>query len=94
VKITPFNVLNHELIGLNVELVDCRNKSLEGLKGIVVDETMKTLMVSVSEHDRKRVLKDSCSFIFTLPDGTRVKVIGSSLVARPEDRVKRLVKRR
>jgi len=93
-KITPYNILNHELIGLNVELTGCKNKSLEGVKGMVIDETMKTFLILTSEGSKKRVPKDVCSFIFTLPNGTRVKVDGSLLVARPEDRVKRLIKRR
>lgn len=93
-KITSRNIINHELIGLDVELSECANAQLNGLKGTVVDETMNMLLVECRGGAVKKIPKASCSFIFTLPDNAKVKVKGSLLVARPEDRVKKVVKRR
>ncbi len=42
-KITPRNLLKHELIGLLVEVIDSSHKGFVGISGIVVDETMKTI---------------------------------------------------
>ncbi|MFQ5887627.1 MAG: ribonuclease P protein subunit, partial [Candidatus Hydrothermarchaeales archaeon] len=38
-NLTPKNLVRHELIGLETEVVDSTNHSLVGLKGTVVDET-------------------------------------------------------
>ena len=90
-KITPKNILRHELIGLTVEVHRSRNKYLEGIKGVVVDETMKMLVIE-TERGRKMVQKSVCDFIFTLPDGTKVLVEGKYLVGRPEDRLKKKIR--
>lgn len=39
------NIFYHELIGLELKVVDSLNKSLIGLSGIVVDETRNTLLI-------------------------------------------------
>ncbi len=88
-KITPRNILSHELIGLEVEVLDSRNKSQVGIKGIVLDETMYTLVIGIPGKFRKVILKKIAVFKFRLPDGTLVKVEGKYLVGRPEDRLKK-----
>ncbi len=88
-KITPCNILSHELIGLEVEVLDSRNKSQVGIKGIVLDETMYTLVIGIPGKFRKVILKKIAVFKFRLPDGTLVKVEGKYLVGRPEDRLKK-----
>jgi len=91
-KITPRNILRHEIIGLEIEVAGSTNSSLKGIKGVVIDETMKTLLIETSTGRRVRVPKSTCDFIFRLPDGTRVLVEGRYLVGRPEDRLKRRLK--
>jgi ribonuclease P protein subunit POP4 len=85
------NLVQHELIGLGVEIVSSSNKSQIGLKGTVTDETRQTLTIDVGECDmpEKSLAKDQCIFRFTLPNGQKVKVDGKVLVARPEDRIKK-----
>ena len=39
------NIFYHELIGLELEVIDSSNKSLIGISGIVIDETKKTLKI-------------------------------------------------
>ncbi|MFB6265766.1 MAG: ribonuclease P protein component 1 [Candidatus Nanohaloarchaea archaeon] len=80
----PGNLVRHELIGLNVEVVGCSDPGKEGLKGEVVDETRKTLVIDSGEE--KTVPKDESVFRFELEDG-EVDVDGSLLVARPEERI-------
>ncbi len=90
--ITPKNLVRHELIGLRVRVKKSTNKSLEGIKGVVVDESYNMLHI----HDGKRIKKvpkDVCVFVFTLPDGTKVEVNGKLLVGRPEDRPKKKLPR-
>lgn len=87
-KITPRNILRHELIGLPVEVVEASNKSLLGIKGLVLDETKNTLIIGVPGGEKKTLLKFQAVFLFELPDGIRVRVDGRYLVGRPEERLK------
>ena len=41
------NIFYHELIGLELKVVDSSNPSLIGLCGTVIDETKKTLLIEV-----------------------------------------------
>jgi len=90
--ITARNILRHELIGLDVEVVRASNPSQVSIRGRVVDESRNTLLIQRGDA-RKRVAKQAAVFRFKLPDGTAVEVEGSAIVGRPEDRVKRKLKR-
>lgn len=83
------NILSHELIGLNVRIVASREPTLVNLEGVVVYETKKTLQI-YSKGQLKVAPKDVCRFAFRLPQGNVVEVDGQKLIAKPEDRVKRL----
>lgn len=86
--ITKDNLLRHELIGLQAEIVWSTDSSLVGKKGIVVDETRNTFVLEEA-GDLKVIPKSNADFLFTLPDGKKVKVKGRRIVSRPEDRVKK-----
>jgi len=91
----------HELIGLKVEVVESTNKSQIGAIGTVIDETRQTLTIelekkkiaSIQKPTERSYVKDQCSFRFTLPNGEKVRVDGKVLVARPEDRIKKKLKK-
>ena len=76
----------HELIGLEVEIIDSTSRTLIGLKGFVVDETKNTIVMEVRKME-KRIPKQGTTFRFRI-DGTK-DVIGDRLLHRPEDRTKR-----
>lgn len=78
--------IQHELIGLQAEVIDSTNQSMVGIKGRVVDETMKMLTIDVRGKEKK-IPKDACVLRFSMPDGSKVEVDGKTLVARPEDRI-------
>jgi ribonuclease P protein subunit POP4 len=97
--ITPENVVFHTLIGLETAVVDSSNADMIGIAGTVVDETRNTLIVNSqsssysgdcelgTRFSDKIVPKSHTTFIFGLPDGSRTKIDGGLLVARPEDRI-------
>ncbi|HDJ04907.1 ribonuclease P protein subunit [Candidatus Bathyarchaeota archaeon] len=91
-KVTPA-ILQHEFIGLKAKVVESKNPYYKGIEGRVVDETRNTFTI-LHEGEKKIIVKDVAVFHFTLPDGTVVEVDGRVLVGRPEDRVKRRVRRR
>jgi ribonuclease P protein subunit POP4 len=86
--ITPSNLVRHELIGLEVKVVESTNPSQAGLSGRVVDESRNILTIETSSGVRN-LPKQDCTFSFRLPSGEWVRVEGRLLVARPEDRLKK-----
>lgn len=85
--ITAKNLVRHELIGLDAEVAESRNKTLVGVRGKVVNETKKTLVMR-TKKGIKKIGKATSDFIFTLPDKRKVKVRGKTIELRPEDRIK------
>ena len=67
------------------------NPSNINIRGKVVDETMKTLIIKGT--GLKRVAKKDAIFKFSLND-VAVKVEGKALIGRPEDRVKKQNKKK
>ena len=90
--ITPENLIRHELIGLEVQVAKSENASQAGIRGLVVDET-KNLISIETEKGLKKIQKKGSEFIFTIPDGRKVKVRGVLIAKRHEDRVKIKVKK-
>ncbi len=87
------NIACHELIGLSVTIVEHPDRTLIGRRGLVIDETYKTLVLEDGSR-RIRVLKEHGVFEFTLPSGAKVLVRGIEILGRPEDRLKNIVRRR
>jgi ribonuclease P protein subunit POP4 len=90
--ISPRNILRHELIGLEAGVVKSRNPSHRAVNGVIVDESRKTLVIE-QDGESKRIPKRDATFIIRLPSGL-VEVEGAALYGRPEDRVKKKIKRR
>lgn len=81
-SITPENLPRHELIGLECEVVESEDEGQVGISGEVLDETQSMLRIG-----DKEVEKETGVFRFTLPSGEKVKVDGSLINKRPEERV-------
>ena len=84
---SPTNIARHELIGLDVVVVDAQNKNLIWIKGEIVDETKHSFMIQ-SKNDEKRVLKKGTSFKLII-NNQGIIIKGDILVGRPEDRIKK-----
>jgi len=93
----PYRNINiRELIGLEVTVVAHTDPTIEGLKGRIVDETRNMFLVRSEEKDRK-VMKKGASFEVKVngPKGVAVITLnGDDLVTRPEDRTKKLERRK
>jgi len=90
--ITPLNLIKHELIGLNINIIRDTNPYNKSISGTVIDESRNTLTIKQGDTP-KMVPKRNALFSFTLPSSI-VEVSGTNLVGRPEDRVKKNLKRR
>jgi ribonuclease P protein subunit POP4 len=90
-KVTPA-ILQQEFIGLNARIVRSSHPSYVGIAGKVVDETRNT--VSILHKDKKKIIiKNTAVFHFTFSDGTILEIDGKAIVGRPEDRIKKRVRR-
>jgi ribonuclease P protein subunit POP4 len=87
--ITAENILAHEIIGLDATIVKSSDPTLTGLAGKIVFETKNT--ISIRSGDRTRqVAKAAASTIQIQAQTGACFISGSSLIARPEDRISRL----
>ncbi len=80
------NKLKKEFIGLEVEIQESRNKTLEGLKGCIIDETKNTFRIKTSD-DVKTVMKNTSVFMIG-----KDRICGDKIVKRPHERIKLKVK--
>ncbi|MCX6815705.1 MAG: ribonuclease P protein subunit [Candidatus Aenigmarchaeota archaeon] len=81
------NIVQHELIGLECEVVKAKNKNAIGISGRITDETLKTMVIN-----NKRVFKKGTLFCLNL-EGKKVYIEGDFLATRPEDRIKKRITR-
>lgn len=86
---TRKNIFQHELIGLDAKVIESTNPQLVGKEGVIMNETKNTLTVKENE-DLNVLPKKEITLSVRLPKGEKVKMNGRRLVARPEDRVKKL----
>jgi ribonuclease P protein subunit POP4 len=90
-KITP-DIIRYEFIGAKAKVAKSSNPDCVGVTGKVIDETRNTFTL-LHEGKRKIIIKEPSIFHFSFPDGTVVEVDGKLLVGKPEDRVKRHLRR-
>ena len=74
-----------EFIGLDVEVL---SSPYRGISGRVVDETKNTFTIESAGTERM-VPKPGNEFRFTY-EGKNIDIIGSKIVYRPEDRIKKV----
>lgn len=90
-KVTP-DIIRYEFIGAEAKVAKSTNRSCIGIYGKVIDETRNTFTI-LHNGKRKMIAKNSSIFHFKFSDGTIVEIDGKLLVGRPEDRLKKRVKR-
>jgi len=90
-EITPA-IIQGEFIGLTAKVAQSTQRSNIGIKGKVMDETRNTFII-MCNHEKKTIAKGVSVFHFRMRDGTVVEINGKLLVGRPEDRVKKRIRR-
>lgn len=83
------NILRHELIGLEVSVINSSDPNLVGVSGRIIDETKGTLVIKGKNEKTYIIPKDTSIFKIISADGVEAEVDGIKLVARPEERIKR-----
>jgi len=85
-------ILSYEFIGTTMRITKSTNSSEVGLSGVIVNETRNTFVIAATTGP-KRVAKASITLNFIFQDSTIVEVEGRLLTGRPEDRLKKTVRR-
>jgi ribonuclease P protein subunit POP4 len=90
-KVTP-DIIRAEFIGTEAEVSQSKHPGYVGISGKIIDETRNTITI-LHEGKRKKVIKESAVFHFKFSDGTVVEIDGKLLAGRPEDRLKKRIRR-
>jgi ribonuclease P protein subunit POP4 len=90
-KVTP-DIIRYEFIGSKGKVAKSLHEDYIGCGGKVIGETRNTFTF-LQEGQAKSIIKEFSVFNFTFNDGTVVDIDGKLLVGRPEDRLKKCIKR-
>jgi ribonuclease P protein subunit POP4 len=90
-KITP-DIIRGEFIGTEAKITQSKHDDYVEMSGKIVDETRNTFTL-LDGRKRKTILKESATFRFTFLDGSVVEILGRLLIGKPEDRLKKNVRR-
>jgi ribonuclease P protein subunit POP4 len=90
-KISP-DIINGEFVGTEGRITESRHSGYVGISGKIVDESKNTFTI-MHTATAKSVVKEAAVFRFKISDGTVVEIDGKLLVGKPEDRLKKHVKR-
>ena len=90
-KVTP-DIINGEFIGTEGRIAESRHSGYVGISGEIIDESKNTFTI-LQRGKTKNVIKEAAVFRFRFSDGTVVEIDGKLLVGRPEDRLKKSMKR-
>ncbi len=80
--------IREELIGLNIEITESKNKCAEKTKGTAIDETKNTLIIK-TQKGIKKIIKGQIISLIQEKGGKQKKITGKQIQARPEERIKR-----
>ncbi|MCK4589282.1 MAG: ribonuclease P protein subunit [Nanoarchaeota archaeon] len=76
------NTYPEEIIGKTIEVVESKNSSDVGIRGKIIDETKKTILVKTKKGE-KRLLKSNITFTIN-----HQNIKGKNLLKRSEERIK------
>ncbi len=86
------NIIQDEFIGLKSIVTKSLNLDSVGINGKIINETRNTFTI-LRNNKKKVVIKDTSIFNFEMPDKTIIEIDGKSIMGRPEDRIKKRLRR-
>lgn len=86
------SIVQDEFLGLELTVVKSFNYSNVGITGKVVNETRNTFTI-LQNGEQKVLVKDTSVFGFKMTDETVVEIDGKAIMGRPEDRIKKRLRR-
>jgi len=83
--ITEQNILLHELVGLDAEVIKSTNKDVIGIQGTIIDET-KSMLILDTKKGTKKIQKDHNEWKFS-SNFNEIIVQGNKITKRSNDRL-------
>ena len=90
-NITP-DIIRSEFIGTHAKISRSSHRGNIGISGKILDETRSTFKI-LDEGKTKTIVKSDNVFHFKFHDGTVVEIEGRILVGKPENRLKKMIRR-
>jgi ribonuclease P protein subunit POP4 len=81
------NIVKEEFIGKHVRIKESTDPNWLNKSGLIIDETKNTFLIEI-KNKKKRITKKTATFEFEYM-GKKIKIKGSRLNFRPEDRIKK-----
>ncbi|MBW2996073.1 ribonuclease P protein subunit [Candidatus Woesearchaeota archaeon] len=82
-KLNVKDIAKREIIGLETEIIDSKNKSNIGIKGKIIDETKSTIIIK-DKKAKKRLLKNNITLKIN-----NITIKGKLLQGKPKERIKK-----
>ena len=79
-------LLCHEVIGLNIHILDDTSTTLTDVSGSIINETKNTFLIRTPRGTKMITKKNATKIRFAIDSGVCF-ISGSSLIGRPEDRI-------
>ena len=79
-------LLCHELIGLNIRILDDTSVTLTDVSGNIINETKNTFLIRTPKGKKMVTKKNATTIGFAIDSGVCF-ISGASLIGRPEDRI-------
>ena len=79
------NLKQGEIIGKNIEIIESKNKSNNGLKGKIIDETKNTIKIKTKQGEKTLIKKN---ITFKMESNNNAIINGAEIHAAPEERIK------
>ena len=83
--ITAENIIQHEFIGLNTQIIDSSNSQIIGLNGTIINET-KSMFTLNTIRGTKLIPKSNNTWKFNV-NNQQITIDGSKIQKRPFDRL-------
>ena len=80
-------IVKDELIGRHIIIKECKDPTLTGKSGLIIDETKNTFLIE-KNSELRRIAKNIATFEFEY-HGKKTIVKGTRLAYRPENRIKK-----
>lgn len=90
-NVTP-DIVRREFIGTHAKISKSNHRGNVGISGKILDETRNTFKI-LHNGRTKTIIKNANVFHFKFHDDTIVEIDGKILVGRPEDRLKKTIRR-
>jgi ribonuclease P protein subunit POP4 len=84
------NILSRGIVGLQVEIIQASDPTLQGMVGTVVFETKNMIFVR-SGSTVRQIAKMAAKRLRLQTASCACFISGSALIGRPEDRISRLI---